>query len=278
MKKFILRTLFLCSVLVVCSIEGYAQPDSKAVKELKAQKAKNEKEIKKKETEINKNNETISKQDDLIEKQLAEIDSMKNGAITCKEEMDDQYEAGEEAGIEEGKAAGRKEVSDKILQAYTGSLETLMASYTMQMIEKDALFVGNTDDAVKKKWEALKIYFEAKNSVAVKYNDTKLNEATEKLKTIEQTESVKTLASIIENYQKNNDELKALIEKITEIDKKQLASATKKSQIHQEISSFIYDNSFNFVDYKHLSNILLGVIEKKQQNPDNNISNFSNEL
>ncbi len=46
---------------------------------------------------------------------------------------------------------------------------------------------------------------------------------------------------------------------------------SKLNKILSELSKFIFDYNFNFVDYPYFSDIVLDIIKRKQPNPDADI-------
>jgi hypothetical protein len=69
------------------------------------------------------------------------------------------------------------------------------------------------------------------------------------------------------------------IEKIISIDKREVVASMedeiqkqKFNKILSEISLYIFNYDFNFVDYPYLSDIVLEIMKRKQPNPDADIT------
>lgn len=93
------------------------------------------------------------------------------------------------------------------------------------------------------------------------------------------------LKEIISNYQSVNDGLKELVEKIIALDKREEVAGMsneirkkKFDKILAEVTSYIFNYDFNFLDYPYLTDILVQIIKRKQPNPDADISDLLSRL
>jgi predicted transcriptional regulator len=129
-------------------------------------------------------------------------------------------------------------------------------------------------------------YFNAKELLEQKFDAVKIKDAQAKLSQIQQqSELLDKRKEYMENYQTFNDGLKESIEKIIKLDKSESVlgmdeeiQKQKFNKILAEISSYIFNYDFNFMDYPYLSDIVLEIIKRKQPNADADITNILKKL
>jgi hypothetical protein len=188
----------------------------------------------------------------------------------CNNKAQEQYKAGQQSAF------------SQIERSYQKSFDNLIKSSSKQSVEYDLPLVDN--EAIKKKMQDLQKYFTAKQIFENKYNAQDLQYAKKELQSInQQSELLEELRKNIDSYEDVNMELKNMISKIIEIDKTMAASTikietAKLEKVSALISRYIYDYSFNFIDYPYLSSIILKIIDRKQNDVDAEISDLLNRL
>jgi tetratricopeptide (TPR) repeat protein len=172
-----------------------------------------------------------------------------------------------------------------ILNKYqTGHFDDLIKSSTKQSVEHDWRLSVKVNDSVSKPvLSDLRNYFKAKELLEKKFNEKEINAVLPTL--TRQSALSDKLKETLENYRDFTDGLKETIEKIISIDGKETVAGMgdeiqkeKFNKILAEISLYIFNYDFNFVDYPYLSDILLEIIKRKQPDADANISDLLNKI
>jgi hypothetical protein len=184
------------------------------------------------------------------------------------------------------KENGKKEVLDQLINTYKNKdFDDLINYSSITSLKRDKQLIGKNAD-IKQIIDHLEIYFNASNLMTNKFNAINVNEAIEQLKHIKQTSKlVATLKDNLGNFKTVNENLNITIQNIVSIDKKEFVKSMgdqvvklKLNKILGELSRFIFDYNFNFVDYPYLSDIVLEIIKRKQPNPDAEISDLLKKL
>ena len=270
-KKSVFLAVFLSiSFIVYCQDSDEQKLSPKQIEQnLKNDIKQQNADIKGKVAEIKNQQKKIDTNKKTQAANKGKIGEAKKSLNKCNSDAAKLFNSGKGASKKENVPIGKKEVSDKLIQVYGKDLEYLITSSNLQTITREAPIIGNDAD-IKKKMDAMKVYFEAKSLLVAKYNEAQINDAVKKLQAIEpQTTSVKSLTGVLEKYKENNDKLTELVKVIIDIDKKYLAidedtQIAKQNKLFPEIYRFIGENSFNFVDYPYLSDIMNDIILKKK--------------
>jgi hypothetical protein len=128
----------------------------------------------------------------------------------------------------------------------------------------------------------LETYFNANNLVSNKFNVTESNRYLNQLGLIkQQSKLVDALKESLNNFKIVNDGLLLCIQNIMALDNKESVNGMNKNimklkfnKVLAEISIYIFDYDFNFVEYPYLSDVLSEIIKRKQPNPDADISDL----
>ena len=129
----------------------------------------------------------------------------------------------------------------------------------------------------------MKKYFNSEQVLAEKYNQQRIENAVNNLKSVEQTKLVCKLIQRLNDYKLCNDGLKTTIDKILEVDKKFIANdeytqKTKLNDVLAEIAWYFRNYRFNFIDYPYLSEVVLEIINLKQEDANAEIANLKEKL
>lgn len=187
--------------------------------------------------------------------------------------------------LREENIKGKNEVKSEIISNYKNKkFDDLILSSSKISIQRDLLLIDNNTD-IKNVLNDLNIYFEAKAIFEKRYNTEQLKGIQSQLNLIKQQSSLlDKLKENIDNYQTFNNGLIDCLLKIDEIDKKETVGSDKVlinlkyNKILSEISTYIFDYDFNFIDNPYLSDVLLQLIKLKKPNPDADISNLIKKL
>ena len=184
------------------------------------------------------------------------------------------------------KENGKKEIYTKLANLYSNkSFDELIKISSLSSIKRDKQLIGYNED-VKQVLMDLEIYFNTEKLLSNKLDVTQFNSSLSQLNLIkQQSELVITLKNKLENFKTFNEGLINTIQIIITIDKNenvkgsstQIQSA-KYNKILSELTKYIFDYDFNFVDYPYLSEIVLEIIKRKQPNPDADISDLLNKF
>jgi septal ring factor EnvC (AmiA/AmiB activator) len=184
--------------------------------------------------------------------------------------------------VQEQYAAGQQNAFRQIERSYQVDFDNLIKSSTKHSVERDLPFV--VDNTIKKKMHDLQKYFAAKHVLSEQYNEQKVKDAQKNTENLEQTELVKNLIDKLEKYKMCNDGLESVIKKICEIDKTFTANDTytqdtKNTDILSILLRYFYDyHSFSLIDYPYLSDIILEIIKRKQNDANRDISDLLSKL
>ena len=206
---------------------------------------------------------------------------LKNKIIQIENEIKSTIEKGKKDAAAE-KENGKNEILNKLLNTYKNkSFDELIQSSSITSILRDKQLIGNNTD-VKQIIIDLEKYFNAEILLSNKFNAPQVNDAIAQVTLIkQQSKAVSTLKDNLENFKTFNEGLNAAIQNIIAIDKKEFVKGmseqvikSKLNKVLSELSKFIFDYNFNFVDYPYLSDIVLEIIKQKQPNPDADISDL----
>jgi len=205
----------------------------------------------------------------------------KESYITEKQkQLQQEREIGKQNAIQE-KEKGKVEIQNNIVQKYNKPLDELIVTTTLKSLERDISIIGDKT-IVQQKILSLQTYFNSEKSLNEKYNQEKVDNAINQLKSLEQTENVLKNIDKLSKYKLCNDGLKTTIDKIVENDK--IVATTEDTQkdklkdILVDIAWYIRNYRFNFNDYPYLSEIVLEIIKSKQKDANTDISLLKEKL
>jgi hypothetical protein len=186
--------------------------------------------------------------------------------------------------LREENIKGKNEVKSKFIDYYKNKkFDELIVSTSKNSIQRDLLIIEDNND--KALLNDLIIFFEAKAVLEKKYNNEQLKITLFQLNQLKrQSEMLTSLAENIDNYQIFNNGLVECLLKINKIDNKETVGNDKDlkilkyNKILSEISIYIFEYGFNFVDYPYLSDILSQLIKRKKPNPDADINDLIKKL
>jgi hypothetical protein len=181
---------------------------------------------------------------------------------------------------------GRNEVLNQLVYTYkNNSFDDLIHSSSIKSVQRDKQLIGNNTD-VKQIITELEIYFSALNLFSNKFNAPQVNDAISQVNLIkQQSKLVSTLKDNLDNFKTFNEGLNAAIRNIVALDKKEYVKGmsdqvvkSKLNKVLSEISKFVFEYNFNFVDYPYLSDIVLEIIKRKQPSPDAEVNDLLNKI
>lgn len=227
-------------------------------------------------SEMNKNESLFKQKNDsisLLKKQNIDLN---------KQKIDDKKLFVQ--NLREENLKGKNEVKSKLINYYTSEkFDELIVSTSKNSIQRDILIIE--DNEVIRILYDLIMFFEAQAILNKKYNIEQLKSVQLQLNKLKQpSEQLARLTENIENYQGFNNDLLECLLKINEIDKKETVGSDivlkklKYNKILSELSTYIFDNDFNFVEYPYLSDIILELIKRKKPNPDSDITDLIKKL
>lgn len=226
--------------------------------------------------EMNKNNALFKQKNDsinLLKKQIVDLN---------KQKLDENQKYLQ--NLREENTKGKNEVKSKFINNYKDKkFDELIVSSSKNSVQRDILITEDND--IKQTLNDLIIFFEAKEILEKRYNDEQLKNTQLQLNKLkQQSEIVLKLNDNIESYITLNSGLADCLVKIDEIDKKETVGSDKDlkkmkyKKILSEISTYIFEYDFNFVDYPYLSDIISQLIKLKRTNPDADINDLIKKL
>jgi hypothetical protein len=188
--------------------------------------------------------------------------------------------------VREASEASKSEIIKIIVAFYNSKpFDDLLQSSSEQSIRNDRKIIGNTSDIdpllsdLKKCLSARKLLESKFDEAKFKYTQIQLNQIKR------ESESLSSLINTIENYQTYNEGLKGAIAEIIGLDGRESVIGMPKeiqnekfNKIIVEISDYIFNYEFNFLDYPYLSDVVLEIIKRKAPNPDADISDLAQKL
>lgn len=182
------------------------------------------------------------------------------------------------------KEKGKQEALDRVIQTYNKAFDALIKSSTLYTVQRDLQIVkvGNNNE-VQQKLLNLEQYFLANQVLSETYNEQKVTTAKARTSNLEQTEYVKNLTKLLNEYELYNTGLQNTINEIILIDSQMIAnddySKEKKQQnILYKLSWYFRNYLFRFTDYPYLSDIILEIMKEKQRDANTDISRFLDKL
>lgn len=242
------------------------------IKSLKLNLAK----LEKFKAEMNKNNALFKQKNDtinLLKKQIVDLN---------KQKLDENQKYLQ--NLREENTKGKNEVKSKFINNYKDKkFDELIVSSSKNSVQRDILITEDND--IKQTLNDLIIFFEAKEILEKRYNAVQLRSTQLQLNKLkQQSEIVLKLNDNIESYITLSSGLADCLVKIDEIDKKETVGSDKDlkkmkyKKILSEISTYIFEYDFNFVDYPYLSDIISQLIKLKRTNPDADINDLIKKL
>jgi hypothetical protein len=184
------------------------------------------------------------------------------------------------------KENGKNEILNQLVNNYKNkSFDDLINSSNITSVQRDKQLIGNNPD-IKQIIIDLETYFNAENLFSNKFDGAQVNNYISQVALIkQQSKLVAALKDNLDNFKTFNDGLNTSIQNIIAIDKKEIVKGmseqvvkSKLNKILSELSKYIFDYNFNFVDYPYFSDIVLEIIKRKQPNPDADISDLLKKL
>jgi hypothetical protein len=309
-KIISMKRIFLLPLFLSVFSSAYAQEDLiKKVAEQAVEISELKKDIQNYNSDILKFQNLVKIQQDTLKKTKADLAKLENYKADIKitesrlqqkndsiaslksinSEKDKQIisekQNGNQKAIEE-KEKGRNEVLANIINSYKSrTFDDLMVSSTKLSVQHDMQLVGHTAE-INPLLSDLKVYFNAKETLEKKYDPIQNKYAQNQLSQIKrESASLDNLTRRIGNYQMFNQGLKEAIEKINSLDQRETVAGMpeeiqkqKFNKIISQISPYIFNYDFNFLDYPYLSDILIELIKRKQPDPDADITDLLKKL
>jgi hypothetical protein len=180
------------------------------------------------------------------------------------------------------KENGKNEVLNQLVNTYKNkSFDDLINSSNLTSVQRDKQLIGNNTE-IKQVITDLETYFNSEKLLSNKFNAEQVKYAISQVTIIKkQSQLVTTLKDNLDNLKTFKEGLSSAIQNIIAIDKKEFVKGnseivvkSKLNKILSELSKFIFDYNFNFVDYPYFSDIILEIIKRKQPNPDADVSDL----
>jgi hypothetical protein len=173
--------------------------------------------------------------------------------------------------------SGKQYVINALIDVYaTYSLDELIEKTGPEIIELQSSIVGPSFETTGKKIKQIQKYYGGKKLLEEKYSGEKITSCINQLKSIPESSLTKELIDVLGKYKFYNDELKATLQGIMEIDKKEISfdrvtGDMKNGKIMVIMARYIY-NCSNFRKYPYISNVVFSIIQLKTKDPDADIS------
>lgn len=180
---------------------------------------------------------------------------------------------------------GRQEVLLLLSNYYKGkTFDELVNNLTKQTIDRDYTLLQDMADVRALLVEIKKCHY-AKEVLDSRYDRRSIDSATAQLLTVQRGSMLANdLREILSNYKVMNDGLKKSIMKIRDLDSirvKELPQALQKEKsdrINMEVSSYIFNYGLKLEEYPYLASVVLELLRRKRQNPDNPIEDLLEKL
>ena len=184
--------------------------------------------------------------------------------------------------VREARESSKGEIVSGIVGNYKNkTFDDLIKSTTQKSIRNDRRIIGNSTD-IEPLLSNLEKYYSVKELLESKFDASKIKDVKNELNQIKfESRSLALLKSTVEKYQIFNAGLREVIQKIMALDEKESVVNMPKeiqnekfNKIMADISYYLFNYDFNFLDYPYLSDIVLEVIKRKAPNPDADISDI----
>ncbi len=177
-----------------------------------------------------------------------------------------------------------KALKDRFVGVYkTSQFDELIASSSLKAVERDRqLFADYTD--IQPILKDLSSYFKVLQVLNAKYDMQNVENGISDLKTIQKSsEKVTQLLENLEYYKDYTAELKTVLSKIAELDKKELTGGDEEIQKMKfnKILSVLSDYLYNYKGYQkylYINAIVRELLERKMGNADADITDLKQKL
>ncbi|MDR1792652.1 MAG: hypothetical protein LBR36_04325 [Bacteroidales bacterium] len=202
-----------------------------------------------------------------------------------KTQLSDEKQKGRRSANEE-RERGKSEALSSVVSTYKNSrFDNLIRSSSKESVQRDKQLVGDNPE-IKTTLDDLYKYFNAKELLSKKYDESRVRDAQKQLEQVKQkSENIDKLKETLGNFQTFNEGMKETVKKIVDLDNRETVEGMsdeirqkKFNKILAEISAYIFNYDFNFSDYPYLSDILLEIFKRKQPDADANISDLLQKL
>ncbi|NLO69349.1 MAG: hypothetical protein GX102_00015 [Porphyromonadaceae bacterium] len=203
-------------------------------------------------------------------------------------DKDQQIASARQQGDQKARAEYERGKSDGlgiIILSYKKPFDDLIKFSSKESVQRDIQLLGNNQELTPF-LDDLQLYFNAIEFLAMKFDVDQIKNAQAQLNQIKQNSvMLDKLKGTISNYQTFNDGLKETLNKIVTLDQRESVAGMgheiqnlKFNKILYELSGYIFNYDFNFLDYPYLSEIVLEIIKRKQPNPDADVADLLNKL
>ena len=271
-------TIVLFFLFTVCS---FAQDDNdlKELQDFRKEKIKSQKK------EIKDLNDILTLKEDehdsIIKIKQTQIKNL---------ESDLQKTIRENSGkVQKAERRVKDQFLDNISLTYlsNNNFDDLINSSNIHTLQRDRDLLGNkllTNKRLKQKFDDLEVYYTSIALLDIRFNETKVKTARQKLSTIKtKSKLIPELNENLEYYPDAYQGFTDCLDAIKSIDLKGMVNGKgrpiemiKYNNIVAEISSYIKDYGLTYSNYPYISEILFKIIDKKYRNVDANIQTLLN--
>ena len=207
----------------------------------------------------------------LVNKDLKKMIDLKDQQILHEQEKSSQNSF-------QQNAKGKEEILKLIFQTYDKPFDELVKENSLKTVLRTKAIVGDTSP-IQNKLAHLEIYFRSKQLLNEKYSKSKIDSALKQLQTLQQTDLLKNLTSLLADFKVREDDLKATLDEILKIDAKFEANddATHDLKFKKVLTAFIgywVNYEINFEENPFLSEIILDIINLKFKDANSDILRF----
>lgn len=296
MKKILVLMFLLCGCYVVQAQDLVDRFAKQAVeidslkKEILVMEATHKKMI----TDYQKTLQSLKEQIEALKKDSADVEKFNQEQQYFQEQLQNKSDSvaamktkltDKDRQMLEEYEKGKQTVLLDIVRGYKRPFDMLVASSSTQSVQRDMQIVGSISE-IKQMLSDLETYFNAKDLLDKKFDKYQIKLAQTKLQSIQQkSKLLDKLKNNIENYQLFHNGLKETVERLIALDGNETVTGMgdeiqkmKFNKILTELSSYIFNYDFNFVDYPYLSDIVLEVIKRKQPDTDADITDLNSKL
>jgi DNA repair exonuclease SbcCD ATPase subunit len=168
---------------------------------------------------------------------------------------------------------GMQIIRNQLMDFYNKPFEELVGITSLNTIQRDLKILEN--EPIQKKLKSIQIYHESKLALSEKYNEIRVKEILDQLNSLEKNEANKKLIEHLVSYKYRNQFLQEALAEIIKVDLEEgerennkLIRPIKFEKVISPLTAYFDAYKTNFFEYPYLNDIIVEIIQKKENNVD----------
>ena len=218
---------------------------------------------------------TLKKENSKLKVEISNLEnaSLKKDSTYSKEKL--TYENSINVLSEELKTQkqGMQIIRNQLMDFYNKPFEELVGITSLNTIKRDLKILEN--EPIQKKIKSIQFYHESKLALSEKYNEIRVKEILDQLNSLEKNEANKKLIEHLVSYKYRYQFLQEALAEIIRVDLEEgerennkLIRPIKFEKVIRPLTAYFDAYKTNFFEYPYLNDIIIEIIQKKENNVD----------